>query len=60
MCGIAGFSGIDVRPDTARPALQRMIHTLAHRGPDGFGFHAAPGVALAHARLSVIDQLSSR
>lgn len=55
MCGIAGFSGIDVRPDTARPALQRMIHTLAHRGPDGFGFHAAPGIALAHARLSVID-----
>jgi asparagine synthase (glutamine-hydrolysing) len=55
MCGIAGFSGTDVRPETARPVLQRMIHTLAHRGPDGFGFHAAAGVALAHARLSVID-----
>src|SRR3546814_2605121 len=32
-----------------------MIHTLAHRGPDGYGFHAEPGVGLAHARLSTID-----
>jgi asparagine synthase (glutamine-hydrolysing) len=42
-------------PDTARALLERMIGTLAHRGPDGFGFHAAPGVGLAHARLSIID-----
>ena len=55
MCGIAGFSGPDVYPDAARPLLARMIHTLAHRGPDGFGFHAEPGVGLAHARLSIID-----
>ncbi|MBD9376419.1 asparagine synthase (glutamine-hydrolyzing) [Pseudoxanthomonas sp. PXM04] len=55
MCGIAGFSGADVTPDGARPALERMIHPLAHRGPDGFGFHAEPGAALAHARLSIID-----
>ena len=32
-----------------------MIHTLSHRGPDGYGFHAEPGVGLAHARLSIID-----
>src|SRR3546814_8034551 len=32
-----------------------MIHTLAHRGPDGYGLHAEPGVGLAHARLSIID-----
>ncbi|MFZ5638695.1 MAG: asparagine synthase (glutamine-hydrolyzing) [Pseudomonadota bacterium] len=55
MCGIAGFSGPDVRPDTARPTLERMIRTLAHRGPDGYGFHADEGVGLAHARLSIID-----
>ncbi len=55
MCGIAGFSGADVHPDEAHPLLRRMIHTLAHRGPDGFGFHAADGVGLAHARLSIID-----
>lgn len=55
MCGIAGFSGIDVRPETAHPLLRRMIHTLAHRGPDGYGFHAEDGIGLAHARLSIID-----
>ena len=32
-----------------------MIRTLAHRGPDGYGFHAAAGIGLAHARLSIID-----
>jgi len=55
MCGIAGFSGPDVDAAAARPLLQRMIRTLAHRGPDGYGFHAEPGVGLAHARLSIID-----
>jgi len=55
VCGIAGFSGPDVYPEAARPLLARMIHTLAHRGPDGYGFHAEPGVGLAHARLSIID-----
>jgi asparagine synthase (glutamine-hydrolysing) len=55
VCGIAGFSGIDVYPETAHPLLRRMIHTLAHRGPDGYGFHAEDGIGLAHARLSIID-----
>lgn len=55
MCGIAGFTGPDVASESARPLLDRMIRTLAHRGPDGFGFHVAPGVGLAHARLSIID-----
>lgn len=55
MCGIAGFCGPDVRPGEARPVLERMITTLAHRGPDGVGFHATERAALAHARLSVID-----
>lgn len=55
MCGIAGFAGADVRAESARPVLQRMIATLAHRGPDGFGFHADDGIGLAHARLSIID-----
>jgi len=44
-----------VRADEARPLLETMIHTLHHRGPDGYGFHAADGIGLAHARLSIID-----
>ena len=39
----------------AYPLLRRMIHTLAHRGPDGYGYHAEDGVGLAHARLAIID-----
>ncbi len=39
----------------AFPLLRRMIHTLAHRGPDGYGYHAEDGVGLAHARLAIID-----
>ncbi len=55
MCGIAGFTGPDVIPEAAQPQLARMIHTLAHRGPDGYGFHSDHGIGMAHARLSIID-----
>lgn len=55
MCGIAGFIEPGAAPDQAWPVLDRMIRTLEHRGPDGYGFHAEVGVGLAHARLSIID-----
>lgn len=55
MCGIAGFFGTPDAPGAARATLERMIRTLHHRGPDGFGFHVDGGAGLAHARLAVID-----
>lgn len=55
MCGIAGFLGVPDVPGAARATLERMIGTLQHRGPDGFGFHVDGGAGLAHARLAVID-----
>ena len=55
MCGIAGFSGAGVQALDAQGVLERMIHTLHHRGPDGYGYHVAAGIGLAHARLSIID-----
>jgi asparagine synthase (glutamine-hydrolysing) len=55
MCGIAGIVPTGRSQVPERPRLERMIHALRHRGPDGFGFHAEPGVGLAHARLSIID-----
>jgi asparagine synthase (glutamine-hydrolysing) len=58
MCGIAGFFGALPAPAEARTTLERMIHTLHHRGPDGYGFHVGPGIGLAHARLSIIDLVS--
>lgn len=54
MCGIAGFVNRGgVAAD--RGVLERMTATLAHRGPDGDGFHVAGPVALGHRRLAIID-----
>ena len=55
MCGIAGYVDRRAAAAPTREVLERMIHALQHRGPDGFGFHVAPPVGLAHARLSIID-----
>ena len=55
MCGIAGFTGPAEVPEAALATLEQMIRTLHHRGPDGYGFHVAPGIGLAHARLAIID-----
>lgn len=54
MCGIAGFLGSTVSPDAAPALLHRMADRLSHRGPDEKGVHSAPGIGLAHARLSVV------
>jgi asparagine synthase (glutamine-hydrolysing) len=32
-----------------------MTDAIAHRGPDGQGFHLEPGLALGHRRLAIID-----
>lgn len=55
MCGIAGIARIGGNREISRLELERMIHSLRHRGPDGFGFHQDHEVGLAHARLSIID-----
>lgn len=55
MCGIAGYYRLPVAPEKRRGLLERMIGTLAHRGPDGHGTYLDGDVGLAHARLSIID-----
>ncbi|KQR81285.1 XrtA/PEP-CTERM system amidotransferase [Sphingomonas sp. Leaf343] len=59
MCGIAGIfhPGIPKPVDPTR--IQRMLDVQAHRGPDGQGVWTAPGVALGHRRLSIIDLVGS-
>jgi asparagine synthase (glutamine-hydrolysing) len=52
MCGIAAI----VDPAVNRAALlPAMIDVLEHRGPDERGVAGAPGCAMGHARLSIID-----
>jgi asparagine synthase (glutamine-hydrolysing) len=52
MCGIAGFLGSGDRSD-----LTAMTAALAHRGPDGDGFHVdeEARVFLGHRRLAILD-----
>ena len=55
MCGITALVNFSAatgfNPDLIRP----MTDAIAHRGPDGDGFHFSDGVALGHRRLSIID-----
>src|SRR5512141_1469946 len=54
MCGIAGIWHRDGRPVEHR-ALESMVETLVHRGPDGAGAYVSGEVGLGHRRLKVID-----
>ncbi len=58
MCGICGELRFDHQsPDLDR--LQRMMNTLARRGPDQAGSYLEGALAFGHRRLSIID-LSNR
>ena len=57
MCGIVGY--IDFKKKTSSEILERMTHTLTHRGPDAFGVEDFNfedfQIGLGHRRLSIID-----
>jgi asparagine synthase (glutamine-hydrolysing) len=55
MCGIAGVVYRDPERPVEPGVLAAMAAAVAHRGPDAEGFYRAPGVGLAHRRLSIID-----
>lgn len=55
MCGLAGVLYHDPTRVADPLVLDRMARTLRHRGPDGQGIWQAPGVALVHRRLAIID-----
>ena len=60
MCGICGFlleEGGSEQEAALDASVRRMADTLVHRGPDAGGswVDGAPGVALGHRRLSILD-----
>jgi len=55
MCGLAGILTADAAQTPAISTIKRMTDAIAHRGPDGEGFYAQPGVGLGHRRLAIID-----
>ncbi|EUB97864.1 asparagine synthase (glutamine-hydrolyzing) [Rhizobium sp. CF080] len=54
MCGFAGFVGEAFGSGNPEALLSSMAQAIAHRGPDGKGILAAPGLGLAHVRLSIV------
>src|SRR5438309_1532565 len=55
MCGITGYFDLAGSDPIECARLHAMNDAIAHRGPDGDGFHLEPGVGLAMRRLAIID-----
>jgi asparagine synthase (glutamine-hydrolysing) len=53
LCGIAGFTHLQSRPDPAR--IRDAAATILHRGPDQQGVFESDRVSLAATRLKIID-----
>jgi asparagine synthase (glutamine-hydrolysing) len=51
MCGILGFSNIDVE----QKQIDSALFCLKHRGPDAYGLWRNSASCLGHRRLSIID-----
>ena len=55
MCGIAGMVDVTGAGRANPAAVRGMCAAIAHRGPDGSGFHEDPNAAIGMRRLSIID-----
>jgi asparagine synthase (glutamine-hydrolysing) len=60
MCGIAGIIDLTGRRPVPPGVPGAMAAALVHRGPDEDGFLAAPGLALASRRLSIVGLADGR
>jgi len=58
VCCIAGLFDTRGQRNFDPEWIRRATTALAHRGPDGDGFFAAPGVAFGHRKLAIIDLAS--
>tara|TARA_X000000368_G_scaffold415010_1_gene405945 strand:+ start:1005 stop:2873 length:1869 start_codon:yes stop_codon:yes gene_type:complete len=52
MCGIAAIFG---PKDSKKNNLEKMISSIAHRGPDNIGFLHTKNISLGSCRLSIFD-----
>lgn len=55
MCGVLGILNPTSNMDSRRGLIERMIASVRHRGPDGWGVYHCPDLTLGHVRLSIID-----
>jgi asparagine synthase (glutamine-hydrolysing) len=54
MCGIAGIATLGPA-EALRPAAERMVLAMSHRGPDSQGVQCLGPCLLVNARLAIID-----
>jgi asparagine synthase (glutamine-hydrolysing) len=55
MCGICGIFEHERREVFPQQLLERMNHTIIHRGPDDGGVYLGEGLGFGFRRLSIID-----
>lgn len=55
MCGFSGIYHYGTESPVEKNILEKMNDAIAHRGPDGFGYHLDGRIGLGHRRLSIID-----
>lgn len=55
MCGIAGFLDLQILPAKPCDSLDRMLGSIAHRGPDDQGTLVDRELQMGMRRLSIID-----
>ena len=55
MCGIAGFIDPSLSQADAASTLNKMLVSIAHRGPDARSVFSDESLHLGHNRLSIID-----
>jgi asparagine synthase (glutamine-hydrolysing) len=56
MCGICGIYNRSPGEPVSRILLERMTHSLVHRGPDSWHSYIDRFVGLGHRRLAIIDR----
>lgn len=55
LCGIAGRVSLNT-DQSVTDSVRRMLDTIVHRGPDGWGVETLDGhVGLGHRRLAILD-----
>ncbi|MDR1101796.1 MAG: asparagine synthase (glutamine-hydrolyzing) [Clostridiales bacterium] len=55
MCGIVGFTSIDMPEESQIKIITDMKNALLHRGPDSNDIWVSEKIAFGHTRLAIID-----
>ena len=58
MCGILGIIN-KKNSKVSSELLERLLNTIIHRGPDGYGIYIDNNVGIGHRRLAIIDRSNS-